>query len=164
MLYQSSKKSFQAVLFLPQKWWYQTKGGFWLTVSYQTCSARLEVFERNSLPDCSALSRSARPRFQQSKNEPMFSTFLHFQNATEIRCRLTKKLVLSSFLEVLVARNVSAVLVLVGQVLRVAVELQFFISEHNPLKVRDGHHPTNVFSGCTLKGLLPHRDTSGKKN
>ena len=81
----------------------------------------------------------------------MLSTFLHFPNATEIRYRPTKKLVLSSFLEVLVARNVSAVLVLVGQVVRVVIELRFFISEHGSMKVKDEHHPAYVFSGCTLK-------------
>ena len=80
--------------------------------------------------------------------------FLRFPNASKIRYPDTKKLVLSSFLEVLVARNVSAVLVLVGQVVRVVLEVPFFIWNHNPLKVKDGQHfrhPAYVFSGCTLK-------------
>ena len=54
-------------------------------------------------------------------------------------------------MEVLIVRNVHAVLVLVRQVVWVVVELHFFIWNHNPMKVKDGHHPAYVFSGCTLK-------------
>ena len=63
--------------------------------------------KENCLPGCSALSRLVHQRCPPV-NERMFSAFLHFPNAAKMRYHLIPKMCFDTFLEVFVARDVSA--------------------------------------------------------